>query len=188
MTRAWTDCVARTSRILPLRMRRSGTATGALILGLLLSLSPVAGAAQSVQESIVAQLQAQGFNQIRVERTWLGRVRIVALSPTLERELVFNPQSGEILRDFWVGRDEGPTILDPTSRSGASGGDEAAREAREDRREDRQEAREDRREDRQDAREERREDRQEAREERQERREDRREEREDRREDREERR
>ncbi|MEH7827517.1 hypothetical protein [Gemmobacter denitrificans] len=53
----------------------------------------------AVQE-IVAQLEYQGYRQIKVNRTWLGRVRIVAVVNSAEREIVINPTTGEILRDY----------------------------------------------------------------------------------------
>ncbi|WP_296423485.1 hypothetical protein [Yoonia sp.] len=91
-----------------------------LIICLVLIGAPLAAAAQSVQDAIVSQLRTQGFSEITMNRTWLGRVRVVALSDTLRRELVFNPQTGEILRDYWVtleeGKDDGrsPQIFDPS--------------------------------------------------------------------------
>lgn len=57
--------------------------------------------AQSVQEQIITQLQAQGYSEFLVERTWLGRIRIETSNGELDRELVFNPHTGEILRDRW---------------------------------------------------------------------------------------
>ena len=68
--------------------------------------------AQSVQDQIVSQLRSQGFEQIELSRTFLGRIRVVAVSDTLERELVFNPKTGEILRDYWEERD-GPNARVP---------------------------------------------------------------------------
>lgn len=62
--------------------------------------------AQTAQDAIVAQLKAQGFTKFEFERTWLGRVRIEAYSDTMERELVFNPNTGEVLRDYWEPLDE----------------------------------------------------------------------------------
>lgn len=59
-----------------------------------------ASAAPTVEE-IIAQLEAQGYTDVSVSRTWLGRIRIEAESGTHEREIVFNQRTGEILRDFW---------------------------------------------------------------------------------------
>lgn len=97
-----------------------------LMICFLLIGSPQIVAAQSVQDQIIAQLQQQGFTQIEVSRTWLGRVRIVSLRDDLQRELVFNPQTGEILRDFWqtINGDglASPRIVDPFRDSGSGGG------------------------------------------------------------------
>jgi hypothetical protein len=63
--------------------------------------------AKSTQDSIVAELREQGFTRIEIQRTLLGRTRILAESPAYEREIVLNPSSGVILRDFWTARDGG---------------------------------------------------------------------------------
>jgi len=97
-------------------------------LALVLTLLPGFAAAQSVQDSIVQQLQSQGFSEFRVNRTLLGRVRIVALRDDLRREIVLNPTTGEILRDYWRDRDDdddgsGPRIVTPPA-PGEDGGDD----------------------------------------------------------------
>ncbi len=51
-------------------------------------------------DQIVAQLEANGYVIILVERTWLGRGRVVAEKLGVQRELVFNPGTGEIFRDY----------------------------------------------------------------------------------------
>lgn len=51
-------------------------------------------------DEIVTQLRAQGFNQITVNRTFLGRIKIEAQASKLHREIVLNPKTGEILRDY----------------------------------------------------------------------------------------
>ena len=85
-----------------------------------LLLAPFAVQAQTPQESVLTQLQAQGFDDFNINRTFLGRIRIVALSDDLRREIVFNPNTGEILRDFWEQRDgDGPAglrLVDPRDR------------------------------------------------------------------------
>jgi len=58
-------------------------------------------AAQSIQDRVVQQLSDQGFEIVQMKRTLLGRVRIEAQGGGLARELVFNPNTGEILRDYW---------------------------------------------------------------------------------------
>ena len=62
--------------------------------------------AQSVEDSVIEQLRAQGFDKITVERTFLGRLRFEAYSDTLERELVINPNTGHVLRDVWEALDD----------------------------------------------------------------------------------
>jgi hypothetical protein len=70
-----------------------------------LSLTLAAGQAlaqtQSLTASIESQLRQQGFSTIVVSTTWLGRTRIDATSPSQKREIVINPRTGEILRDYW---------------------------------------------------------------------------------------
>ena len=82
-----------------------------------LMITPTGVIAQSVQDSIIAQLQAQGFGRIEISRTLLGRVRLKAFSTSLERELIFNPTTGEILRDRWddidADEDHKPRVLNP---------------------------------------------------------------------------
>lgn len=57
--------------------------------------------AETLEESVVRQLRAQGFTEFEVERTLLGRLKIEAKNATIEREIVINPTTGEILRDYW---------------------------------------------------------------------------------------
>ena len=107
--------------------------TLALAGTLALGLSSGPGAAQSAQDAIVAQLAEQGFRQITISRTFLGRTRIVATSPDLRREIVFNPATGEILRDYWdeLGSDdreeddEAPRIVNPGGGSDDEEDDES---------------------------------------------------------------
>lgn len=69
--------------------------------GVALALPAVAG----ISDDIVAQLAKQGYQDITVTKTWLGRVRIVATRDGGTREIVMNPRTGEILRDLWTGAD-----------------------------------------------------------------------------------
>jgi hypothetical protein len=75
--------------------------------------------ASGVQEDVVAQLRGQGFSQIKVATTWLGRTRITAQKGNLSREIVLNPRTGEILRDLLQ---NGDNVVLP--RIGESGGGE----------------------------------------------------------------
>ena len=75
-----------------------------VVLGLAaLAVAPSAVLAQDSDFAarIVRALRQQGYTEIEVGRTFLGRGRIVAEGPPGEREIVFNPRTGEILRDVW---------------------------------------------------------------------------------------
>lgn len=72
-----------------------------LAVGLAVVLSGQAALAQSFTDSVVDQLRQQGFDRIEVERTLLGRTQIVAQGKGGRREIIFNPRTGEILRDLW---------------------------------------------------------------------------------------
>ncbi len=71
-------------------------------LGLVLAGVPaVAVAAASPHvDRILAHLEAEGYRIVSVGRTLLGRTRIVAENGALLREIVLNPRSGEVLRDY----------------------------------------------------------------------------------------
>ncbi|MBS8229206.1 hypothetical protein [Vannielia litorea] len=91
--------------------------------------APAPAAAATVTEQIVAQLSEQGFKRIRVSRTLLGRARITASSRDYTREIVVNPATGEILRDYIrpVRRGSGdgpkaPQIVDPYEGDDDEGG------------------------------------------------------------------
>ncbi len=64
-----------------------------------------AAVADSFQSSVVAQLRGQGYREINVETTLLGRVRIVAARSGASREIILNPRTGEILRDVVLAED-----------------------------------------------------------------------------------
>ncbi len=70
----------------------------------------------TVQQRFVSELRQQGFGNLKISRTWLGRVRITAQSKDYKRELVFNPNSGEILRDYWEPTRSGAAKTDEDSR------------------------------------------------------------------------
>lgn len=86
------------------------------------------------EQDIVRQLQDMGFSQVEVTRTLLGRVRITAAGADGTREIILNPNTGEILRDLWLRQEGGSsdrTLLDGgegrqdrSSGSGSSGGDD----------------------------------------------------------------
>jgi len=75
--------------------------------------APVAAQPSSVTDQIIAMLRDQGYTEIRISRTWLGRVRILAVSGQYWREIIISPRTGEILRDYWE-----PVAADGSSPSG----------------------------------------------------------------------
>lgn len=58
--------------------------------------------ADAITDRVVANLENQGFTVVQMDRTWLGRMWILAESLDVRREIVFNPVTGEILRDYAV--------------------------------------------------------------------------------------
>ena len=48
----------------------------------------------------VKQLQLDGYDDIAVSRTWLGRIRIIAEKDEIEREIILHRATGEVLRDY----------------------------------------------------------------------------------------
>lgn len=74
-----------------------------LIAILVLGLSVSDAHAAQQEEQIIKSLKEQGFTEIEMTRTWLGRVRIVARGAVGVREIVFNPANGVILRDYQQG-------------------------------------------------------------------------------------
>lgn len=58
--------------------------------------------AATMSEKVLQNLKAQGYDVVQMDRTWLGRIWVLARSQTLQREIVFNPTTGEILRDYAV--------------------------------------------------------------------------------------
>lgn len=72
---------------------------GALVAGAM-GTTPVL--ADVYESNVVQQLEAEGFSSISTERTWLGRMRIVAESGSGQREIIINPNNGEVLRDLWL--------------------------------------------------------------------------------------
>ena len=86
---------------MPQRLNRSVLALAVVLAG--------AGAvrADGVTDAITRQLRQLGYSEITVTRTFLGRDRIVAASPTREREIIVNPRTNEILRDYTESREAG---------------------------------------------------------------------------------
>ncbi len=74
------------------------------------------GQAQTAQDQILRQLRDQGYSNIRARRTFLGRVRILADRRDGSREIVLNPSTGAIMRDYVDRDDSGVTESDRGSR------------------------------------------------------------------------
>lgn len=98
---------------------------GGILAGLLVAATMAAGPARAldVVDAIVAELRSAGYAEIDVGRTLLGRTRIEASGGGAHREIILDPRTGEILRDYWE-------ILDPSSaepgQSGIIGGSKVA--------------------------------------------------------------
>lgn len=92
----------------------------ALVLGLAL-VTALSGAAQAETrvEAIARHLAEQGYHDIEIGRTFLGRARIEAEKNGMEREIIVNPRTGEILRDYWEEDDE-HKVLGSSSESETS--------------------------------------------------------------------
>ena len=84
-------------------------------------------AAQDIGSQITDQLRQQGYDSIHLSKTWLGRLRIEARGEDQRREIIVNPRTGEILRDFLYQPDgaqvQGVQILDRSGPSAPVAGD-----------------------------------------------------------------
>lgn len=98
-----------------------------LLQVLVFTLTLASGAmAQGYADDVVQQLKVQGYADISVETTFLGRVRIVAAADGGHREIILNPRTGEILRDLWIvagGAAPKVTIVDHSGSGSGSGSD-----------------------------------------------------------------
>ncbi|MEZ5888546.1 MAG: hypothetical protein R3D56_16935 [Paracoccaceae bacterium] len=99
----------------------------------LASLASGAALAADLVDTILSDLRQQGYDEIEVSRTLLGRTRIEAESAAYHREIIVNPRTGEILRDYWelIGSDgntasngplPGPVSPGVTGTSGSNSG------------------------------------------------------------------
>lgn len=88
--------------------------------------------ADGYSDQVARQLRKQGFTRISVQRTLLGRSRIVASGAKGRREIILNPRTGEILRDLWTpakgGSNDGRALVErddgDNSGKGSSGDDD----------------------------------------------------------------
>ena len=126
-----------------------------LLTGLFAAVAlPSAASAQTAEEQVIRQLKRQGYTHITLRRTLLGRTRIIATGPQGRREIVLNPSTGAILRDY-IDRSDS----DRRDRDDRNDDQEDREDDREDERDDRNDDREDERDDREDDREDREDDR-----------------------------
>lgn len=58
--------------------------------------------AETPTDEVIITLRDHGYRIVENQRTWLGRQRVIAEKDGARRELVFNPGTGEILRDYVV--------------------------------------------------------------------------------------
>jgi len=102
----------------------------AMMLGLFFGgLSAVQAQTQTAPpevQRVVQMLLDEGYALISLQRTWLGRVRIELEKENLHREVVMNPQSGEILRDMTrlIGAAPAVASRSPSTSTGGGGGDD----------------------------------------------------------------
>lgn len=118
-----------------MRMTRRVFASGLVAAGV----SARAAYAQDdpATRAVVRQLRQQGFEVTDIRRTLLGRVRVVSERGDLERELVFDPRNGTILRDYTVSRSGMPSVgPSPVEDRGGSGGRDGDRDDDDDDRDD----------------------------------------------------
>ena len=97
-----------------------------LALGFAAICLPLPALAQDFVARIEQQLRDQGYTRITIERTWLGRTRILGSGASGRREIILNPNTGEILRDVWQGGNESDDrIIDDDGGKGRGrGGDD----------------------------------------------------------------
>lgn len=81
--------------------------------GLLAAVSALPVQADGWQDAVMDALVEQGYEIAMIHRTLLGRVRIIAESDAIRREIVINPHSGEVLRDY-------SSLLGPSATNFAS--------------------------------------------------------------------
>lgn len=76
--------------------------------------------------AVQQKLQSQGYTEISVSYTLLGRSRIIAHGKRGTREIILNPKTGEVLRDFWTSASgaTGPSIFDSAEDESEDTGDD----------------------------------------------------------------
>ena len=85
--------------------------------------------AQNYEQAILAQLRQDGYEQITVTTTLLGRIRFVAGGAQGQREIVLNPRTGEVLRDVLLLASQADDGGSSGGRSSGSGGGSSGSDA-----------------------------------------------------------
>lgn len=93
------------------------TSAGSLLLA-----TPVLAAA-SYEDDVARSLVGQGFAITSQRRTFLGRVRFTATRGETQREVVVDPSSGEILRDYSRQAEGARAELRAGNKEGGSSGE-----------------------------------------------------------------
>lgn len=73
-----------------------------IVVAALMTLLSTTAARADFVDGIVDWLHRQGYEEVDVTRTLLGRTRIVATTSEGTREVIVNPRTGEILRDVLI--------------------------------------------------------------------------------------
>jgi hypothetical protein len=87
-----------------------------LFAAALLAASAGPALARTIEDQVLSNLAAQGYVILEQGYTFLGRLRIVAENERFHREIVVNPGTGEILRDYAVRLAPRSAVL-PVARS-----------------------------------------------------------------------
>lgn len=97
---------------------------GLIVLAGLVALAGPVRAAGPV-DRVLDDLNRLGYGNVTVERTLLGRTRILASNDKADREIIIDPRTGEILRDLWtpkVADASADRLVDPGDGKGTSKG------------------------------------------------------------------
>ena len=71
-----------------------------LVVALILLTSAGMAMAVDVRDQLLAQLRRMGYTEFTVSTTLLGRLQVVASDGVSQREIVVNPRTREVLRDY----------------------------------------------------------------------------------------
>ena len=96
-----------------------------LVLILTVSAVPAFSDMAPTVSTVAEELADQGYQVSRISKTFWGRVKIIAQKDDLEREVILNPNTGEILRDLVRRRrlKQGAGTSGSGNHSATSGGD-----------------------------------------------------------------